>query len=122
MYKRFIKRLFDIIISLSAIVVLALPMLVIALVIKIDDPGPVFYRQVRVGRNGKEFRIFKFRTMIVDADKKGLQITVGRDNRITRMGRFLRRTKLDARELESLYPYPLLAAIPDLADKRTRPD
>jgi len=70
-------------------------LLLIALAIKIDDPGPVFYRQVRVGRNGKEFRIYKFRTMVVDADKKGLQITVGRDNRITRMGAFLRRTKLD---------------------------
>ena len=55
----------------------------------------MFYRQVRVGRNGKEFRIFKFRTMVVDADKKGLQITVGRDSRITRMGAFLRKTKLD---------------------------
>ena len=69
--------------------------MLVALAIRIDDPGPVFYRQVRVGRNGKEFRIFKFRTMVVDADKKGLQITVGRDNRITRMGAFLRKTKLD---------------------------
>ena len=55
----------------------------------------MFYRQVRVGRGGKTFRIFKFRTMVVDADKKGLAITVGRDNRITRVGALLRKTKLD---------------------------
>ncbi len=89
------KRAMDIVISGGALAVLWPALLVIAAAIKIDDPGPVFYRQVRVGRGGKEFRIFKFRTMVVDADKKGLQITVGRDNRITRMGAFLRKTKLD---------------------------
>ena len=89
------KRAMDIVISGGALAVLWPAMLVVAAAIKIDDPGPVFYRQVRVGRGGKEFRIFKFRTMVVDADKKGLQITVGRDNRITRMGAFLRKTKLD---------------------------
>ena len=90
-----LKRLMDVVISGCALLVLWPLLLLIALAIKIDDPGPVFYRQVRVGRNGKEFRIFKFRTMVVDADKKGLQITVGRDSRITRMGAFLRKTKLD---------------------------
>ena len=90
-----LKRAMDIVISGGALLVLWPVLVLIALAIKIDDPGPVFYRQVRVGKNGKEFRIFKFRTMIVDADKKGLAITVGRDNRITRMGRFLRKTKLD---------------------------
>ena len=90
-----LKRAMDIVISGGALLVIWPVLLIIALAIKIDDPGPVFYRQVRVGRNGKEFRIFKFRTMVVDADKKGLQITVGRDNRITRMGRLLRKTKLD---------------------------
>ena len=90
-----LKRAMDIVISGCALAVIWPVLLLIALAIKIDDPGPVFYRQVRVGRNGKEFRIFKFRTMIVDADKKGLTITVGRDNRITRMGRLLRKTKLD---------------------------
>jgi len=90
-----LKRAMDIVISGCALAVIWPILLLIALAIKIDDPGPVFYRQVRVGRNGKEFRIFKFRTMIVDADKKGLAITVGRDNRITRMGRLLRKTKLD---------------------------
>ena len=91
----FLKRAMDIVISGGALLVLWQVLLLIALAIKIDDPGPVFYRQVRVGRHGKTFRIFKFRTMVVDADKKGLQITVGRDNRITRMGALLRKTKLD---------------------------
>ena len=90
-----LKRVMDIVISGAALCVLWPVLLLIALAIVIDDPGPVFYRQVRVGRGGKEFRIFKFRTMVVDADKKGLQITVGRDSRITRMGALLRKTKLD---------------------------
>ena len=90
-----LKRAMDIAISGCALLVIWPVLLLIALAIKIDDPGPVFYRQVRVGKDGKEFRIYKFRTMIVDADKKGLAITVGRDNRITRMGRLLRKTKLD---------------------------
>ena len=90
-----LKRLMDIVISGAALFVLWPVLLLAAAAIKIDDPGPVFYRQVRVGRNGKEFRIFKFRTMVVDADRKGLQITVGRDSRITRVGAFLRKTKLD---------------------------
>ena len=90
-----LKRLMDIVVSGGALLVLWPVLLLIALAIKIDDPGPVFYRQVRVGKGGKTFRIFKFRTMVVDADKKGLAITVGRDSRITRMGAFLRKTKLD---------------------------
>ncbi|MBQ7785453.1 MAG: sugar transferase [Clostridia bacterium] len=90
-----LKRLMDVVVSGCALFVLWPALLLIAAAIKLDDPGPVFYRQVRVGKNGKTFRIFKFRTMVVDADKKGLQITVGRDNRITRVGAFLRKTKLD---------------------------
>ena len=89
------KRALDIAISTAALCVLWPVFLLIALAIVIDDPGPVFYRQVRVGRGGRPFRIFKFRTMVVDADKKGLSITVGRDSRITRVGAFLRKTKLD---------------------------
>ncbi|MBR5289028.1 MAG: sugar transferase [Clostridia bacterium] len=90
-----LKRAMDIVVSGGALLVLWPVLLLVALLIVIDDPGPVFYRQVRVGKGGKEFRIFKFRTMVVDADKKGLAITVGRDNRITRMGALLRKTKLD---------------------------
>ena len=89
------KRAMDIVISAAALCVLWPVLLLIALAIVVDDPGPVFYRQVRVGRGGRPFRIFKFRTMVVDADKKGLSITVGRDSRITRVGAFLRKTKLD---------------------------
>lgn len=90
-----LKRLMDVVISGGALLVIWPVLLLIAVAIKIDDPGPVFYRQVRVGKDGKEFRIYKFRTMVVDADKKGLAITVGRDRRITRMGAILRKTKLD---------------------------
>lgn len=89
------KRAMDIVISAGALCVLWPLFLLIALAIVADDPGPVFYRQVRIGRGGRPFRIFKFRTMVVDAEKKGLSITVGRDSRITRVGAFLRRTKLD---------------------------
>lgn len=90
-----LKRMMDIAVSAVALCVLWPLYLIIALAIVIDDPGPVFYRQVRVGRGGKPFRIFKFRSMVVDADKKGLEITVGHDRRITRVGAFLRKTKLD---------------------------
>ena len=89
------KRAMDIVLSACALAVLWPLLLLSALAIWIDDPGPVFYRQVRVGRNGKTFRIFKFRSMVMDADKKGLAITVGRDSRITRVGAVLRKTKLD---------------------------
>ena len=70
-------------------------LLLLALAIKLDSPGPVFYRQVRVGRYGKDFRIFKFRTMVQDADKKGLSLTTGHDPRITRVGRLIRKLRLD---------------------------
>lgn len=89
------KRAMDIVLSACALAILWPLLLLIALAIWIDDPGPVFYRQVRVGRDGKTFRIFKFRSMVMDADKKGLAITVGRDSRITRVGAVLRKTKLD---------------------------
>ena len=95
------KRAMDIVLSACALAILWPLLLLIALAIWIDDPGPVFYRQVRVGRNGKTFRIFKFRSMVMDADKKGLAITVGRDSRITRVGAVLRKTKLD--ELAQLF-------------------
>ena len=76
-------------------------MLLIALVIKLDSKGPVFFKQVRVGRNEEEFEIYKYRTMVVDAEKLGKQITVGRDPRITPIGHFLRKYKID--ELPQLF-------------------
>ena len=89
------KRAMDIVLSAGALCVLWPVFLLLAAAIVADDPGPVFYRQVRIWRGGKPFRIYKFRSMVVDADKKGLPITVGGDSRITRVGAFLRRTKLD---------------------------
>jgi lipopolysaccharide/colanic/teichoic acid biosynthesis glycosyltransferase len=87
------KRLFDIVVSLAALLLLALPMLAVAAWIKLDSPGPVFFRQQRVGRHGVPFAIHKFRTMRHGAG--GLALTVGDDARITRAGRWLRRTRLD---------------------------
>ncbi|WP_293998983.1 sugar transferase [Sphaerotilus sp.] len=95
------KRLLDLLLSGLGLAVLALPLLLVALAIKLDSRGPVFYRQVRVGRFGREFRIHKFRTMAHNPADHGPQLTVGLDTRITRVGAFLRRTKLD--ELAQLF-------------------
>lgn len=95
------KRLFDLLLSSLGLAGLALPLALVALAIKLDSPGPVFYRQVRVGLRGREFRIHKFRTMAHDPSDRGPQLTVGLDARITRVGAFLRRTKLD--ELAQLF-------------------
>lgn len=89
------KRVLDILLSLVMLIALAIPMLVISLVIVIDSSGGVFYRQVRVTTYGKEFRIHKFRTMVQNADKIGGLVTVGKDSRITRVGVFLRKYRLD---------------------------
>jgi lipopolysaccharide/colanic/teichoic acid biosynthesis glycosyltransferase len=89
------KRLLDFTVALMALYVLTLPMLAIALWIKLDSPGPVLFRQVRVGRWGNLFHIWKFRTMVADAPARGLAVTAADDPRITRAGRFLRATKLD---------------------------
>lgn len=91
----FVKRAFDIGFSLFALLITSPILLLTALLIKLDSKGPVFYRQVRVGRNNRDFRIFKFRSMVVDADKQGTLVTVSNDSRITRMGRFVRKTRLD---------------------------
>ena len=89
------KRLFDIVFSLIGLLLFAPFFLVIAFLIKKDSPGPVFFRQVRVGLNGKTFLIHKFRTMESGADRKGIALTVGNDVRITRVGRWLRKYKID---------------------------
>ena len=88
-------RFFDFILSLVGLVVLAPIFIVLAILIKIDSKGPVFYKQVRVGQNSIDFGLFKFRSMVVDADKKGLITVGGRDPRITRSGYFIRKYKLD---------------------------
>jgi len=96
-----IKRLFDIIVSLIGIIILSPFLILIALLVVLDSRGGIFYKQVRVGRNMKEFKLFKFRTMFSDSDKKGL-LTVGmRDSRITKIGYTLRKYKFD--ELPQLF-------------------
>ena len=89
-----LKRIFDIILSLFGLMILFPFMLIIAILIKLDSKGPVFFKQVRVTKNEREFKIFKYRTMRVGSDKYS-QITVGKDNRITKVGVFLRKYKLD---------------------------
>jgi lipopolysaccharide/colanic/teichoic acid biosynthesis glycosyltransferase len=89
------KRLFDLLLASLGLLVLGPSLLLIALAVKLDSPGPVFFRQERVGRFGKPFRIHKFRTMRHEPTGRGLQITVGADSRITRVGHLLRHSKLD---------------------------
>lgn len=89
------KRGFDVVVSALMLAVLSPVFLVLAVAIKLDSPGPVFYRQVRVTQYGKQFRIFKFRSMVCNADKIGAQVTVGNDSRITRVGRVIRSCRLD---------------------------
>ncbi|WP_335938632.1 sugar transferase [Fusobacterium polymorphum] len=89
-----LKRIFDITFSLFGLIILLPFMLIIAILIKLDSKGPVFFKQIRVTKNGREFKIFKYRTMRVGSDKYS-QITVGKDNRITKIGAFLRKYKLD---------------------------
>ena len=89
-----LKRIFDIILSLFVLIILLPFMLIIAILIKIDSKGSIFFKQIRVTKNGREFKIFKYRTMRVGSDKYS-QITVGKDDRITKIGSFLRKYKLD---------------------------
>lgn len=96
-----LKRVFDFLLSLVLLIVLGIPMAVIALMIKREDSGPVFYRQERVTTYGRHFRIHKFRTMVLNADKIGPAVTVGNDRRITKIGAKLRHLRLD--ELPQLF-------------------
>lgn len=133
----FFKRLIDIIGSFIGIIILSPILLIISVLIKITSKGPVFFKQERLGKNGKVFKIIKFRTMIVNAEKigDGLAVKSENDNRITKVGKFLRRTSLD--ELPQLinvligdmslvgprppvtyYPYNGYENYPDWAKKR----
>lgn len=89
------KRLFDIVSSGTGLILLSPVLLFLAIWIKLDSRGPVFYRQVRVGKNGRDFKIYKFRSMRQGADKKGLITVGGRDPRVTRSGYYIRKYKLD---------------------------
>lgn len=90
-----LKRVFDVVVAVIMLIILAIPMLIIAAMIKVDSPGPVFYRQERVTTYGKRFRIHKFRTMVNNADKIGSAVTVGGDARITKVGSRLRNLRID---------------------------
>ena len=89
-----LKRTFDVVVSFLLLLILSPVFAFLAVAIKLDSKGPVFYRQTRVTRYGEKFRIFKFRSMVTDADKGSL-LTVGGDSRITRTGKFIRKYKLD---------------------------
>lgn len=94
-YSLILKRIFDVLVASVLLVILAIPMIIIAVMIKLDSLGPVFYRQERVTTYGKHFKIHKFRTMVSNADKIGTAVTVENDNRITRVGAKLRGLRLD---------------------------
>lgn len=89
------KRVFDLVVSFLILAVLSPILLILAFAIKLDSKGPVFYRQVRVGRYNEDFKIFKFRTMVQNADRIGPLLTMGEDPRVTRVGRFIRKLRLD---------------------------
>lgn len=95
MYKTFGKRAFDLLFSASGLILLSPLFVIISIWIKVTSKGSIFFVQKRVGKGFKEFNLYKFRSMVVNAPKKGLQITSGDDPRITNVGRFIRRTKID---------------------------
>ncbi len=90
-----LKRIFDIVVSFIMLILLSPIFILLSVMIKLDSKGPVFYRQVRVTQYGKKFRIFKFRTMVADADKMGAHVTSNNDNRITKVGDKIRSCRLD---------------------------
>ena len=110
------KRILDIVLASVLILILAIPMIAIAIWVKIDSEGPVFYRQERVTTYGKRFRIHKFRTMVNDADKIGSAVTIGGDARITKVGARLRGYRLD--ELPQLFD----VLVGDMSFVGTRPE
>ncbi|MFP5452804.1 sugar transferase [Parvimonas sp. G1604] len=110
------KRIFDIIFSILILLILFIPIIIISIAIIIDSNGSVFYRQERVTKYGKKFRIFKFRTMVTNADKIGTLVTVKSDNRITKVGKFLRKYRLDE------FPQIFNILIGDMSFVGTRPE
>lgn len=90
-----LKRIFDIVVSLIMLIILLPVFIFLGIAIKIDSKGPVFFRQERITQYGKTFKIFKFRTMVNNAEKLGTQVTVGNDARITKVGKFIRDCRLD---------------------------
>lgn len=115
-YSLILKRIFDFVCASIMLLILAIPMLVIAVLIKLDSPGPVFYRQERVTQYGRKFRIHKFRTMVANADQIGTAVTVGNDSRITRVGAKIRDYRID--ELPQLID----VLVGDMSFVGTRPE
>ena len=96
LYSRYIKRILDLSLALIALIVLAIPMAIVAVAIKLDSAGPVIFKQKRIGKNGKVFEIYKFRSMCVGAEKTGSGVYSGKgDARVTRIGRIIRATSID---------------------------
>lgn len=96
LYSRYIKRILDLSLALIALIVLAIPMAIVAAAIKLDSAGPVIFKQKRIGKNGKVFEIYKFRSMCVGAEKTGSGVYSGKgDARVTRIGRIIRATSID---------------------------
>lgn len=93
----FLKRVFDFTVSLVMLILLLPVLLILAVVIAVDSRGGVFYRQERVTQYGRKFKIFKFRTMVANADQIGTQVTVNNDQRVTRVGKVLRKYRLDGK-------------------------
>lgn len=117
--KRFsllLKRVFDVVVASIMLVIFAVPMLIIAIIIKLDSPGPVFYRQERMTTNGKIFRIHKFRTMVNNAEMLGASITVNGDSRITKVGKVLRGLRIDE------FPQLIDVLFGDMTFVGTRPE
>lgn len=111
-----LKRIFDIIMSLCLLIILSPVFLIVAIAIKIDSKGPVFYRQERITQYGRTFKIFKFRTMVQDADKKGSLVTIGEDPRVTRVGKKIRKYRIDE------IPQLINVLIGDMSFVGTRPE
>lgn len=95
-YRDYIKRVIDLIIAIPVLVIVAIPMTLVALAIKMDSPGPVLFKQDRLGKNGKVFQMLKFRSMVVNAEHTGSGVYSGKgDLRVTRVGRLIRATSVD---------------------------
>jgi lipopolysaccharide/colanic/teichoic acid biosynthesis glycosyltransferase len=90
-----VKRLFDILVSIFTLIILSPIFVFISIAIKVDSEGPVFFRQIRVTQYGERFRIYKFRTMVLNAEKIGAQVTTKDDKRVTKIGQYLRKSRLD---------------------------
>lgn len=122
-------RLFDFLFSILGLVILSPLFAIVAIWIKFDSSGPVFYKQIRVGKDNKDFRLFKFRSMVTDAENKGLITVGGRDPRVTRSGYFIRKYKLDELpqlinvligEMSLVGPRPEVRKYVDLYDEEQR--